>query len=42
MPPHRHRRRYRITEDSEEIQMRKVAGFLFGFMGPRRAALAEP
>jgi acyl-CoA dehydrogenase len=32
---YRHHRRYRITEGSEEIQMRKVAGFLFGFMGPR-------
>ncbi|KAL9081409.1 MAG: hypothetical protein Q9157_000128 [Trypethelium eluteriae] len=29
----RHHRRYRITEGSEEIQMRKVAGYLFGFMG---------
>ena len=27
---YRHHRRYRITEGSEEIQMRKVAGFLFG------------
>ena len=33
---YRHHRRYRITEGSEEIQMRKVAGYLFGFMGPRR------
>jgi acyl-CoA dehydrogenase len=33
---YRHHRRYRITEGSEEIQMRKVAGFLFGFMGPKR------
>ena len=32
----RHHRRYRITEGSEEIQMRKVAGYLFGYMGPRR------
>ncbi|KAF2771604.1 hypothetical protein EJ03DRAFT_342053 [Teratosphaeria nubilosa] len=32
----RHHRRYRITEGSEEIQMRKVAGFLFGFMGPKK------
>ncbi|MEL7481005.1 MAG: acyl-CoA dehydrogenase family protein [Pseudomonadota bacterium] len=32
---YRHHRRYRITEGSEEIQMRKVAGHLFGFMGPR-------
>ena len=38
---YRHHRRYRITEGSEEIQMRKVAGFLFGFMGPRSTALAE-
>jgi alkylation response protein AidB-like acyl-CoA dehydrogenase len=34
---YRHHRRYRITEGSEEIQMRKVAGFLFGYMGPRRS-----
>ena len=35
---YRHHRRYRITEGSEEIQIRKVAGHLFGFMGgePRR------
>jgi alkylation response protein AidB-like acyl-CoA dehydrogenase len=32
---YRHHRRYRITEGSEEIQMRKVAGFLFGYMGAR-------
>jgi len=31
---YRHHRRYRITEGSEEIQMRKVAGHLFGYMGP--------
>jgi acyl-CoA dehydrogenase len=30
---YRHHRRYRITEGSEEIQMRKVAGHMFGFMG---------
>ena len=30
---YRHHRRYRITEGSEEIQLRKVAGHLFGFMG---------
>ncbi|RCW41007.1 alkylation response protein AidB-like acyl-CoA dehydrogenase [Halopolyspora algeriensis] len=34
---YRHHRRYRITEGSEEVQMRKVAGYLFGFAGPRRA-----
>jgi len=33
---YRHHRRYRITEGSEEIQMRKVARFLFGFVGPQR------
>jgi len=36
---YRHHRRYRITEGSEEIQMRKVAGHLFGFMGPRKESL---
>ena len=35
---YRHHRRYRITEGSEEIQMRKVAGYLFGFMGPNKSA----
>ncbi len=35
---YRHHRRYRITEGSEEIQMRKVAGFLFGYMGPNKFA----
>jgi alkylation response protein AidB-like acyl-CoA dehydrogenase len=34
---YRHHRRYRITEGSEEIQMRKVAAYLFGYLGPRRA-----
>lgn len=29
---YRHHRRYRITEGSEEIQMRKIGGFLFGFL----------
>jgi acyl-CoA dehydrogenase len=37
---YRHHRRYRITEGSEEIQMRKVAAWLFGYMGPRKAAFA--
>lgn len=32
---YRHHRRYRITEGSEEIQLRRVAGYLFGFMGGR-------
>ena len=30
---YRHHRRYRITEGAEEIQIRRVAGYLFGFMG---------
>ncbi|MFI2282538.1 acyl-CoA dehydrogenase family protein [Nocardia beijingensis] len=32
---YRHHRRYRITEGAEEIQMRRVAGYLFGFMGSK-------
>ena len=31
---YRHHRRYRITEGSEEIQMRKVAAYLFGYIKP--------
>ncbi|HET7336150.1 MAG TPA: acyl-CoA dehydrogenase family protein [Rhizomicrobium sp.] len=38
---YRHHRRYRITEGSEEIQMRKVAGWLFGYMGPRKQLFAQ-
>ena len=30
---YRHHRRYRITEGSEEIQIRKVAAYLFGYKG---------
>ena len=37
----RHHRRYRITEGSEEMQIRKVAAFLFGYMGPRRYKLTH-
>jgi alkylation response protein AidB-like acyl-CoA dehydrogenase len=33
---YRHHRRYRITEGSEEIQIRKVAGHLFGYTGRSR------
>jgi alkylation response protein AidB-like acyl-CoA dehydrogenase len=32
---YRHHRRYRITEGSEEIQMRRVAGYIFGYMSQR-------
>jgi acyl-CoA dehydrogenase len=38
---YRHHRRYRITEGSEEIQIRKVAAFLFGYLGPRKKQFAE-
>ncbi|CZR56018.1 uncharacterized protein PAC_05906 [Phialocephala subalpina] len=38
---YRHHRRYRITEGSEEIQMRKIAAYLFGFVGPRKAELSK-
>ena len=33
---YRHHRRYRITEGAEEIQMRKIAAWMFGFAGPNR------
>jgi len=32
---YRHHRRYRITEGAEEIQMRRIAGYMFGFMSQR-------
>lgn len=35
---YRHHRRYRITEGSDEIQMRRVAGQLFGLLGGRAAS----
>ena len=38
---YRHHRRYRITEGSEEIQMRRVAQYLFGFFKDGRAAQPE-
>ena len=37
----RHHRRYRITEGSEEIQMRKIAAYLFGFGGRKTLADAK-
>jgi acyl-CoA dehydrogenase len=37
----RHHRRYRITEGAEEIQMRKVGAYLFGYLGPRKAEFAD-
>jgi acyl-CoA dehydrogenase len=38
---YRHHRRYRITEGSEEIQIRKVGAHLFGFISRKAAATAE-
>jgi len=38
---YRHHRRYRITEGSEEIQMRKVGAYLFGYLGPRKREFNE-
>ncbi|MEE3182291.1 MAG: acyl-CoA dehydrogenase family protein [Pseudomonadota bacterium] len=32
---YRHHRRYRITEGSEEIQMRRIGGYMFGYMEQR-------
>jgi acyl-CoA dehydrogenase len=41
---YRHHRRYRITEGAEEIQMRRVAGYMFGFMNQRepKGVRADP
>ncbi len=33
---YRHHRRYRITEGAEEIQMRRIAGYMFGFMNQQK------
>ena len=33
---YRHHRRYRITEGADEIQMRRVAGYMFGFMAQQK------
>lgn len=38
---YRHHRRYRITEGAEEIQIRRVAGNLFGFTGAGRGSTAR-
>lgn len=32
---YRHHRRYRITEGAEEIQMRRVGGYMFGYMNQK-------
>jgi len=33
---YRHHRRYRITEGTEEIQKRRIAGYMFGFMKQKK------
>jgi acyl-CoA dehydrogenase len=33
---YRHFRRYRITEGSDEVQIRKIAAYLFGYAGPNK------
>lgn len=37
----RHHRRYRITEGSEEIQMRKVAAYLLGYVGEKKVGMSK-
>jgi acyl-CoA dehydrogenase len=37
---YRHHRRYRITEGSDEVQMRRVAQYLFGFGGKKASGRA--
>ena len=39
---YRHHRRYRITEGTEEIQMRRVAGYLFGYMSQQAPKGVHP
>ncbi|KAJ6080919.1 hypothetical protein N7499_005793 [Penicillium canescens] len=38
---YRHFRRYRITEGAEEIQMRKIGAYIFGFAGPKKKDIAD-
>ena len=38
---YRHHRRYRITEGAEEIQIRRIAGNLFGFTGRGQGSTAR-
>lgn len=38
---YRHHRRYRITEGSEEVQIRRVAQYLFGFAGKKANTTTE-
>jgi acyl-CoA dehydrogenase len=32
---YRHHRRYRITEGAEEIQIRRIGGYMFGYMNQK-------
>ena len=38
---YRHHRRYRITEGSDEMQIRKVAAYLFGFAGEHKRSKGD-
>ena len=38
---YRHHRRYRITEGSDEVQLRNIAGHLLGFVSSRRMSAAS-
>ena len=38
---YRHFRRYRITEGSDEVQIRKIAAYLFGYAGPGKQPAAK-
>ena len=38
---YRHHRRYRITEGAEEIQIRKVAAYLLGFVGANSKSFTQ-
>ena len=39
---YRHHRRYRITEGSEEMQMRRVGQYLFGYGGTTNDMFETP
>ena len=41
-PAYRHHRRHRITEGSDEIEPRRIAGFWFGLTGRRRPGFSRP
>ena len=39
---YRHHRRYRLTEGSDEVQIRRIAAYLFGYAGPNKRPRAKP